>query len=557
MAEGGFFEQFLGSGSLFEQLFIWSVASAAVQTALGPYLLAYQEQVSAASPQQVLAPGDLADAVIRNYMTLADATTEAARSGLDAGKFATMVPLHGDAPGPQQLVEALLRGFIPDGGDGADAASFIQGIREGRLADKWAPMIRALGEAIISPPDAASAVVRNFLSAGEGKSEAAKSGVSGDLFDTLVHLSADAPGPEQLAEALRRKLIADSGTGPDSTSFDQGIAEGRLADKWAPVIRGLAKIWPTPADALRATLNGQIDQAGGLALYEQLGGAPQFFQLMFDTDGNAPTPEEAVVMALRGIIPWDGTGPQVTSYAQAFREGPWRDKWSDAFKRVAYAVPTEGEVTEFLRYGIIDKPTAATYLAQRGITGDYATQVMDYAEAVSTYDFRGLTQTLVMDALSASIINEATAVAILQSMHMSDQAIQLLVSYTQVQRSVNQVTAAITHVANLYTAHKITADTARKSLATLGLDAPSQANLMQTWDLEASVTVATLTEAQIVDAYYYSIMDQDTALGELTNIGYTPYDAWVLLSIKAEAPLPGQPAQGPPAALPIVVTGTT
>ena len=43
-------------------------------------------------------------------------------------------------------------------------------------------------------------------------------------------------------------------------------------------------------------------------------------------------------MALRGIIPWDGTGLQVTSYAQAFREGPWRDKWSDAFKRVAYAV---------------------------------------------------------------------------------------------------------------------------------------------------------------------------------------------------------------------------
>ena len=75
-------------------------------------------------------------------------------------------------------------------------------------------------------------------------------------------------------------------------------------------------------------------------------------------------------------------------------------------------------------------------------------------------NFRGLTQTLVMDALSASIINEATAVAILQSMYMSDQAIQPPVSYTQVQRSVNQVTAAIAAMlCDLYPAQNTNAAT--------------------------------------------------------------------------------------------------
>jgi hypothetical protein len=557
MADGSFWDRFLGAGSLFEQLFLWGVVSAVIGEAIGPELLAYAQRVNAAHPEQVLAPPDLADAVIRNYMSLGDATAEAAKSGLDAARFARLVPLHGDAPGPQQLAEGLKRGLIPGQGAGPDSDSFEQGIREGRLADKWIALIRGLADQVISPADAASAVVRHFMAAGDGAAEAAKSGVSPELFAILTHLAGDAPAPGQLAEALRRGLIPRDGTGPDSVSFAQGIAEGRLADKWTGTIEGLAKIWPTPADALRAALTGQVSHADGLALYERLGGDPQFYQVMFDTEGSAPTPLEAADMARRGIIPWDGTGPDATTFQQAFLEGPWRDKWEASYRAAAEALPTEGELTEFLRYGITDKPTTATELAKRGITGDYATWVLDYAEAVSTYDFRGLTMTSVMNALTANIITEANARDILTQMHVSAKAADLLISYTQMQRAVSQVTAAITHVGSLYIARKIQADTARKSLSQLGLDAAAAAEIMQTWDLEASVTVATLTATQIVDAWDYSIIDDGQALTELQNIGYTPFDAWVLLSIKAKAPLPGKPSQGPPAALPGVTPGTT
>lgn len=557
MAGEGFFEQFLGQGSLFEQLFLWGVISSLVQTAIGPELLAYQERVNSAHPEQPLAPGDLADAVVRNYLSKEDATVEAAKSGLDAARFATMIPLHGDAPGPQQLAQALLRGIIDQAGTGADSTSFEQGVREGRLADKWSPMLRQLADQIISPADAASAAVRHFLTPGQAEAEAAKSGVKPDLFATLTHLAGDAPAPGQLAEALRRGLIARSGTGADSTSFEQGIAEGRLADKWVNMIAGLAPQWPSPADALRAALTGQVPPDQGQSLYTQWGGDPQWYQIMFDTEGTAPTPLEAVEMALRGIIPWDGTGPDVTSYAQAFKEGPWRDKWEAAYRAAAYPVPTEGEVTEFLRYGIIDKPTAADQLAKRGVTGDYSQWVLDYAEAVSTFDFRGLTMTSVMQALTANIISEDDARQLLTSMHVSPKAADLQITYAQLQRSIAQTTAAISHVGSLYTARKITPDTARKSLAQLGVNTQAANDIMDTWDLEASVTVKTLTEAQIVDAWDAAIMTQDEAITELGNIGYTPFDSWVLLSVKAKAPQPGKPAQGPPAALPGVIPGTT
>lgn len=553
----GFFDQFLGAGSAAEQLFLWGVVSAVVQTAIGPYLTEFQEQVNSAHPGQVLAPADLADAVVRNYMTQGEATTEAAKSGLDAARFATMIPLHGDAPGPQQLAQALLRGIIAESGAGPDSASFQQGIREGRLADKWIDMMRQLADQVISPADAASAAVRHFLDPGAAEAEAAKSGVDAALFATLVSLAGDAPAPGQLAEALRRGLIPDAGTGPGAVSFEQGIAEGRLADKWTGMMRGLAAQWPSPADALRAALTGQVPPDQGQALYTAWGGDPQWYQVMLDTEGTAPTPLEAVQMALRGIISWDGTGPDVTSYAQAFLEGPWRNKWADAYKQAAYLIPTPSETTEFLRYGIIDKPTSANLLAARGITGDYATWMLDYAEAVSTFDFRGLTINTVMNALTASIITEANAKQILTGMHVSDQAAHLLITYTQMQRSLAQVTNAISRVGSLYVARKITPDTARKSLSQLGLDADAANSIMQTWDLEASVTVRTLTEAQIIDAWNYGILSDDQATTELTNIGYTPFDAWVLLSVKAKGALPNPPAQGPPPALPGVIPGST
>jgi hypothetical protein len=556
MAEG-FFDKFLGSGSIFEQLFLWGVISAVVQAAITPELTAYTERVNAAHPEVALPPGDLADAVVRNYMTRDAATAEAAKSGLDAERFATMIPLHGDAPGPAQLAQALLRGLIPEQGDGPGAASFDQGIREGRLADKWAAMMRQLAEQLLSPADAAAAAVRNFLPVGEAAGQAAKSGVGGELFTTLMHLAGDAPAPGQLAEALRRGLIADTGTGPDSTSFAQGIAEGRLADKWTDMIRGLATQWPSPADALRAALTGQVPADQGRALYERWGGDPEWYQVMLNTEGTAPTPLEAVEMAQRGIIPWEGTGPNATTYEQAFLEGPWRNKWQDAYKRAAKPVPTQGEISEYLRYGIIDKQTAADRLAARGITGDEAAWVLDYAEAVSTFDFRGLTMTSVMQALTANIITEQTARQTLKSMHISNQAADLMISYTKLQRAVSQTTAAITHIGSLYIARKITQDTARNSLSQLGLDSAAAAEIMQTWDLEASVTVKTLTESQIIAAWDASIMTQDEAMTELTNLGYTPYDAWVLLSVKAKGALPGKPAQGPPPALPGVIPGST
>lgn len=547
----------LGSGSVAEQLLVWGLMNQAIGAAAAPYFSQLQQDVSARTPVEPLSPDALADAVVRNYMTLADATAEAAKSGLNAERFATLVPLHGDAPGPQQLAAALLRGLIPKAGAGADTASFEQGIREGRLADKWQPMIEALSQAILSAPDAASAVTRGFLSLADGQAVAAKSGVDAATFATLVELSGDAPGPQQLAEALRRGAITESGSGPDSTSFESGIAEGRLADKWAPVIKALALLWPTPVDALDATLKGQVTPDEGLALYQKLGGDPQFFQWLYDSQGEGPTPLQAADWARRGIIPWDGTGPAITSYAQAVKESHYRDKWADAYKASAVYVPPAFSIITMLKDGAITKDQATPWLQELGASPDVIAGMIAEADATDLSSFRGLTTQAVLGMYYNRLVSEADATSMLESLHVSAAAVPLMLAYADLQRAIAAQNSAVTRVGTLYAARKITEATAKQSLITLQVPPAAVNDIVATWQLENSINVKLLTEAQIIDAWAYNIMTVSDALTELTNIGYTPYDAWVLLSNKNKGPLPGQPEPGPAPPQGSVVPGTT
>jgi hypothetical protein len=418
-------------------------------------------------------------------------------------------------------------------------------------------MMRELGQQVISPADAASAVVRHFLGQGEGEAAAAKSGVDAALFATLTQLSADAPAPGQLAEALRRGLIPEAGTGPGAVSFDQGIAEGRLGDKWTAMIKGLAQEWPTPTDALAAGLEGQVPMAEAQALYERFGGDPQYFKLLFDTRGNAPTPLEALQMANRGIIPWTGTGPDVTSYEQAFLEGPWRNKWEQPYKHLGEYVPPPETVRTLLEDGAIDQHQAAALWAKAGMAPDTIATYMQAALFNNLAATRGLTVGAVLDMYYAQLVSKDDAASLLQLFQVPPDNRDLLLAFVDMRRSITAVNTAVRRIQTLFTTRKIGVETATQALERLNVPATEIDSIVTTWEIEASVNVKTLTEAQIVDAQAAGIIDIDQAMTELQAIGYTAFDAWVLLSIKNKGPLPNQPPQISSAPLGDVIPGVT
>ncbi len=504
-----------------------------------------------------LMPADAAVAVLRSYMSQSDAEAEVKPQGVTPEMFKILTDLAGDAPGPDQLAVGLRRGLIKEDGRGADSTSYVQGIAESRLHDKWAPLVRELARQLLSAPDAASAVIRNFMSRADGVKAADEQGVDADTFEIMTHLAADAPGPQQLAEALRRGAIPLDGTGPESTSFQQGIAEGRLADKWAPVIRDLAQLWPTPADALNAVLKGDIPADDGMALYERLGGDPQFYPWLLASIGDAPSPLEAASMAARGIIKWEGEGPDNTSFAQAIREGRLRDKWTPAVKASTVFFPTPGEIITFLSQGAIQRDRAAELLAQHNMTGEQIAWYLNEADLAATTDDRGLTQSTVIDMYKARMLSADDAIPLLEALHVSAEAAKLLLSYADMQQVYANVQESVRRIASLYVARKISSNTAQESLSSLGIPPAGIEDIMQTWRIQAAASVKTLTASEIADAFLYKAMTQDEAMQELENIGYTPFDAWVRLSITAKGPLPHKPNKeiaAPPLA---VIPGTT
>ena len=574
-----------GKNGVLEQLLLWNVAGQVTSALLAPGLTLLQQDQLARHPVAVLdpttaadlaargfvtitaaeaeaarsglnasrfrelvelhtvrlSPGDLATAVLRSYMTPGEALPIARSQGIDAAQFAVLADLAGDAPGPQQLAEGLRRGLIPRTGTGAQSTSFAQGIAESRLHNKWAPLIEELAAQLLTPADAASAVVRNFVSRAEGLALAGKQGVDPATFETLVQLSGDAPGPQQLAEALRRGLIPAKGTGAGSTSFLQGIAEGRLADKWAPVIQGLAQLWPTPTDALDASLKGQISAAEGKHLYQMLGGDLQFYDWLLATIGDSPTPLEAAVLAARGIIAEHGTGPNVLSYDQAVKESRYRNKWGPAYRELSRHIPPPSTLVSMLAHRNIDQATAHKLLLQNDMTPEVAAAYISEAEYEAISDYRGLTEAAVTGMYVGHIITRQQAEQLLDVLHVSAAAAGLLLDYADMRYVIDSVNKSVQRIATLFVGRKISIATAHNALTNLQIDAAAAEQLIQDWELQAAANVKILTETQIIDAWYYQVMTFPEAVNALAAVGYTEFDSWVLLSNKVKGPLPGKP----------------
>src|SRR5712691_3643962 len=183
-------EELLGSNGVITQLVMWNVVGQVMSTMMAPAFNALQQDTLKAHPNMVLTPDILARAVVQTVMDKEPALAEAKKCGIDEHRFGILL----------------------------------------KLAD-----IR------LTPADLAEAYLRSYLDKGQAESEAKLQGVTKARFDTLTLLAGDGIGPQQAAEARRRGFIHPTGKGPESTSYDQAIAESRLHNKWGPVLFELTK----------------------------------------------------------------------------------------------------------------------------------------------------------------------------------------------------------------------------------------------------------------------------------------------------------------------------
>lgn len=418
--------------------------------------------------------------------------------------------------------------------------------------DMWANAVAKGVNRALSPDELATEVVRGWRDATAAQNEAAKAGVSPDDFAAMVNNRRNPIAPEEAAAALRRQIIPESAP-PGQISFDNAIQEGNLGNQWGTVIKQLATQIPSPADILQAYLEGQIPAGvDPRALYTQVGGQEidpntgfDWFTLMFNTRGQAPTPNEAGVMLNRGIIPETGTGPGQVSFDQAFLEGPWRNKWLPAWKALIRYLPPPRTVTALLKQGAITAAQAQDLLTKQGLTPDLVQAYIVGATTSKTTKPKELSESNVIGLLTDKLIDVPTAVTFLEQLGYPANEAQILASTAQAAQTITELKKNVNRVETAYLAHKVDRANALTLLSQLGLDPTAGANLINGWDIDKAANVKVLSVAQITSAWEYQIYTEAQALQELQNIGYTPYDAWTLLSIKAKGALPNPPPFGP------------
>src|SRR6185312_10819957 len=247
--------------SAFGQLLIWQVGAQVVGAVMAPGLNELTKLVNEAAQTTLLTPDALADLVVRNYLDQASAEATAKRSGVSPDDFALMVKAAGDAVDTTTLIAGYRRGILAWDSSSNGLPSVLDGIREGRLADKWAPLLQQLGDVPLGVADAMDA----------GKAIAYTNGLSPENFEILYNTRGNPPGVSDLAEMVRRGVIPQDGTGPDVLSFQQGVAEGATKNKWLSALEQIMTVLPAEGRVTTLLRNGTITRAQAIAYYQQLG----------------------------------------------------------------------------------------------------------------------------------------------------------------------------------------------------------------------------------------------------------------------------------------------
>lgn len=389
----------------------------------------------------------------------------------------------------------------------------------------------------LTPADVAAAVVRGEMTEAQAAAEAAKSGYNAERTHTLIRLNGDAPAPGDLVVALRRGII-------DHPRFVQGIQQGRMRNEWTDVIEQLGVQQPPPTAMLAALLEGQISEAEAKRRYAALGGDPAYFQILFDTEGSAPSPLEAAEMARRGVIGWDGTGAGVVSYEQAFLEGPWRNKWSKPYRALAEYLPPPRTITAMIKEGAMTPAEGGKLLAEQGLNPTMVAAYLQAASSQKTAATKDLAQTQITALYHDRIIGVFDATSMLISLGYDAAEAGFILSIEDLRKVQQYLAIAVGRIHTLYVGHKIDRTAAINALGQLKVDATEITELTGIWDWERAANVRVLTPAEIAGAMHWKIIDQPAAQLQLEQLGYTPHDAWVYLSVHEKAPLGVAPAPG-------------
>lgn len=447
---------------------------------------------------------------------------------------------------PSQAVGSFASNFLLYGIGFSIAGQIVNPFLVGLANDTNTAAVAAGISRPISPPDLATGAIRgiepgvvsDIAAPGWATEIAARSGVSAADMQFLVDITGAPPDLTTLFEAVRRGYITEE-------ELVTGLRQSDLRDSWIPTVSKLRYTTPTPVDMVRADVQGQLpsDQARQLAF--ELGleppgfvnDNPDWYQILYDTAGRPPGPEEVGRMANRGIVPWEGVGPDVVSFQQMIHESDLKNKWYEPLRQLQVYVPPPRLVAGLLKSGSITEQQARAIWISDGVPPALADAYVHQALVEETATDKVLSKGEITKSFVAGFINEQDALDMLNTIGYRGQVAADILKLATMQRELSAINKVVNRVGSLYVNYKITPTDAQRSLTELGLPAAQIVDLLNIWEIERVPETRIPTIAQLGAAVHYGIIDGTTAIDKAQLLGYTPLDAWIILGAEAHAPL--------------------
>lgn len=439
------------------------------------------------------------------------------------------------------------------------ARSLLQPIFVAVATEQWQHAVESSNGAIrqpLSPADLADMIIRGIVTKEEAYPIAAKWGIYRDDLDRMA-LDHGEPPPLELILALYRRGELTWSAGPvPAVSAENAIREGRIRDEWIPVLKQAQFTPPSVADAVNAAIRNQLPYftAVALAYYAGLGvqgfdvppdadttRTETAFKVLYDTAGRPPAPTELAELVHRGAIPIKGRGAEALSFEQGIFEGDLKDKWEAPLEAFLEVIPSLYQIRILLEHGAVSTAQANEWLSHLGYSSAVSQALADDATAQAIVTDRQLTEANIKTQYVAGALTESEALTLLENIGYPVDAARFIVASWDLDYQLTALKASVSRIGTYFIAHKLSANEAALALRRLDLTDAQVQGAIKDWTVARSSNVRLLTEAQIADAYEYQIMDQPTAMAELAALGYTPFDAWVILSVKLKAAQPTQP----------------
>ena len=439
-----------------------------------------------------LEPSIAAQLVAEDLWAQGQGEAEAARSGINAERFAALVAEARTGPTLEQAFQGVRRGLL-DGGD------LTRAMRQAGVRPEWDEMMRALVEVLPSVQDSVRFAVREAYDEGAAatldldaeyppafETDAERLGLSPRSARLYWRAHWDLPSYEQATQMLFRGEISQG-------QFEALLKALDYAPTWRDKLLAIARRIPPLQDMIRFAVRdayspATVEQFGldaefpdVFAQQAQLHGMePENARLYWRAHWRLPSALQGYRMLWRGEI----TAAQLDGLLKALDYPPF---WRDRLANIARIVPGRIDLKRMLRHEIKTRAEVKAGYQRLG----YAEQDAEDMTAIAEAELETSTVAQRWAGLSRSRLFTAAHSDFLDG--NADEAV------------------------------------ARGMLQQVGAVGAEQDTVIRLWSVERDRTRRDLTQAQILKLYKETIWTRERALAALDDIGMDAGDAGDLL----------------------------